>query len=101
MSLRTAPERSDPFADLPPNLAKTSVDDEVLVQGIVLDIVRTLCVDRGIKVGDRLHVRDRDDGAVIVRNVRGRSVRIPGSYAFFIQVRQIPEEFTETFAASH
>lgn len=101
MSLGTAPERSDPFADVPPNLAGALVDDEVLVEGIVLDIVRTLCIDRDIRVGDRLRVRDREDGAVIVRNVKGRSVRVPESYAFFIQIRQLPDEFTGTLVAAH
>lgn len=100
MTVRPATEVSDPFEHVPPSLARASTGDEVLVEGIVFDLVRTLCADRGIRVGDRLRVQDRKGGAVTVRNVKGRTVRVRSPYAFFVRVRQIPRRFTEAPEAS-
>lgn len=88
-------DRGDPFADVPDSLASTSVGDEVLVESIDYNLVRTLCADRGIQVGDRLGVRYCEGEAVIVRNVKARQVRIPAPYALFVRVSHIPAEFTK------
>lgn len=90
-----ADDRGDPFADVPESLAGTSVGDEVLVVSIDYGLVRTLCADRGIQVGDRLRVGYCEGEAVSVRNVKARQVRIPAPYALFVRVSHVPEEFTK------
>ncbi len=99
MALTRATDRADPFAEVPESLARTSVGDEVLIEGIVCDLVRTLCEDRGIQVGDRLRVQCCEGKSVVVRNVKGRSVRIPASYTTLVRIRHIPEEFKQALAA--
>lgn len=101
MTLPSVKEEPDPFASIPPSLDNAAVGDEVLVEDIVSDLVRTLCCDRDIQVGDRLRVQSREDGVVTVRNVKGRAVRIFSPYAFFVRVRRIPDEFTKTLATAH
>lgn len=77
-----------PSPELPPNLAGVEVGGEVLVQRILLDMVRVMCRERGISVGDRLLIEDRSEGDVVVRNDLGRSARLPHPYAFFVRVSQ-------------
>lgn len=92
MSLTSATDGADPFAGMPESLAKTSVGDEVLVQEFINDLVRTLCADRGIQVGDCLRVQYCEAGTVIVRNVKARLVRIHSPYALFVRIRHIPNK---------
>lgn len=80
---------------LPPSLAGASVGDEVLVERILLDIVRSRCHDCGISVGDRLRVEERSGGEIVVRNSRGRSASLPGSYAFYVYVERCGATLTE------
>lgn len=95
MTLTSATDRTNPFTEIPESLAKTSVGDEVLVEGIINDLVRTLCADRGIQVGDRLRVQYCEAGSVIVRNVKARAVSIRSPYPLFVRISHIPEQFTK------
>ena len=76
-----------PDPDLPPSLAGAEIGDEVLVDRILLNLVRTLCRERGISVGDRLLIEERTRNDVLVRDERGRSARLPHPYAFFVYTR--------------
>lgn len=75
-----------PDPDLPPSLAGVQVGDEVLVRRILLNLVRVMCRERGISVGDRLLIEARTDEDVMVRNGKGRSARLPHPYAYFVHV---------------
>jgi len=86
MRFRKAASESSSDSDLPPSLAGTEIGDEVHVSRIVLNLVRVMCTDRGISVGDRLLVEDRSARDVVVRNEYGRPARLPHPYAFFVQV---------------
>lgn len=99
MTLTPATHRSDPFEGIPESLARAAVGDEVLIEGIVCNLVRTLCADRGIQIGDRLRVQSCEGKTVTVRNVKGRSVRIPGSYTTLVRIRHIPEKFRKAWEA--
>lgn len=101
MTPTSATDGAAPFADIPESLARTPVGDEVLIEGIIGDVALTLRADRGIQVGDRLRVEYRDRGTVIVRNVKGRLVRIPSPYALFVRTSHIPEEFTTAVVPAH
>lgn len=81
-----------PDSDLPPSLAGAEIGDEVLVDRIRLNLVRTLCSERGISVGDRLLVEARTSNDVLMRNDRGRSARLPHPYAFFVYTRAASED---------
>lgn len=74
---------------IPPNLAGAQAGDEVRVEDIALDLVRSRCIDLGIAVGNRLRVRDRSEREVLVQGDGGRTVRLPQPYAFFVRVSYI------------
>lgn len=86
MNYRKAADGLSSDPDLPPSLAGSEVGDEVLVKRILLHLVRVMCRERGISVGDRLLVEDRSRGDVVVRGELGRSTRLPHPYAFFVHV---------------
>lgn len=94
MALISTTDGAAPFAEIPDSLARTSVGDEVLVERIIGDVARTLCADRGMQVGDCVRVQYCEGSTVMVRNVKGRLVRIPSPYALFVRTSHIPEEFT-------
>lgn len=68
------------------SLAGARAGDEVRVEDIVLDLVRTRCFDVGIAVGDRLRIRGRSGREVVARTADGRTVRLPQPYALFVRL---------------
>lgn len=86
MTARKPFVRSPGRPDLPPSLANAAVGEEVRVRRILLHLVRVMCNERGIAVGDRLLVEERSEGDVRVRDENGRAARLPDPYAFFVQV---------------
>lgn len=89
MSYRTLAEGYVTRSDLPSNLAGVAPGQEVVVEGIVLELVRGTCHDLGISVGDRLRVEKRSTEEVMVRTGTGRPVRIASPYAVFIRVDRL------------
>lgn len=83
---RNVAEHESLPSDLPTNLAGALPGDEVVVERILLEIVRTTCFDLGISVGDRLQVEERSAGRIVVRNGTVRPIRIASPYAFFVRV---------------
>ena len=81
-----------PDPDLPPSLAGAEVGDEVHVNRILLSLVRTVCREQGIAVGDRLLIEARTSDDVLVRDDRGRSARLPHPYAFFVYTRAADQD---------
>lgn len=85
MTVRAATDR-EPKPVTPTSLAGARAGDELRVEDIVLELVRTRCFDVGIAVGDRLRVRGRSGREVVARTADGRTVRLPQPYAFFVRV---------------
>lgn len=100
MTLTSVADGADPFVETPESLAETSVGDEVLVEEIISDLVRTLCADGGIRVGDRLRVQYSQADTVIVRNVKGRLVRLHSPYALFVRISHFFQERTRALPPS-
>lgn len=73
-------------SELPANLAVADPGEEVVVERILLDLVRTNCHDLGISVGDRLRVEERTRGEVVVRNGTSHLIHLATPYAFYVQV---------------